>query len=81
MPDSRHRLALENYPTDHLVLEETDELDHSFTHFHPVASVEADDLEGHTEEEHRELARLQYQVLTLHDKAVANKDVFKTLGQ
>jgi len=81
MPDSRHRLALENYPTDHLVLEDADELDHPFPHFHPVASVEADDLEGHTEEEHRELARLQYQVLTLHDKAVANKDVFKTLGQ
>ena len=79
--DGRHRLALENYPTDHLVLEEADVLDHSFPHFHPVASVEADDLEHHTEEEHRELARLQYQVLTLHDKAVANKDVFKTLGQ
>lgn len=81
MPDSRHRLALENYPTDHLVLEEADELDHSFLHFHPVASVEASDLESHTEEEHRELARLQYQVLTLNDKALANKDVFKTLGQ
>ena len=81
--DGRHRLALENYPTDHLVLEDADETEiyQPFLHFHPVASVDADDLDRHTEEEHRELARLQYQVLTLQDKAIANKDVFKTLGQ
>ena len=81
--DGRHRLALENYPTDHLVLEEADEteINQPFLHFNPVASVEADDLNHHTEEEHRELAKLQYQVLTLQDKAIANKDVFKTLGQ
>ena len=80
-PASRHRLALENYPTDHLVLEEADVLDHPFPHFHPVAAVEEDDLNHHTEEEHRELARLQYQILTLHDKQKANSHVFLTLGQ
>ena len=81
--DGRHRLALENYPTDHLVLEEADEteINQPFLHFNPVASVEADDLNHHTEEEHRELAKLQYQLLSLNNKALENKDVFKTLGQ
>ena len=74
----RHRLALENYPIDILVLEDAPD-SRGFRQAEPAFSVEEKDLDLHTEEEHKEIALWQYRGFDLVESASANKDVFKTL--
>tara|TARA_B100000029_G_scaffold411182_1_gene413435 strand:- start:16839 stop:17567 length:729 start_codon:yes stop_codon:yes gene_type:complete len=74
----RHRLALENYPTDILVLEDAPTA-RGLRQAEPAGTVEEKDLKNHTEEEHRELALWGYRGLKLVEHARANNDAWKTL--
>jgi hypothetical protein len=73
--DGRHRVVPENFSAgseNHLVLETSDAVVSS-DHYHPVIDTHHEEGDGHTEEEHREIALWSYKLnLLLTQEDIAN---------
>jgi hypothetical protein len=66
-PDGRHKLVPENFETgaeNHLVLETASTMGGT-NHYHPMVGTHHTEGDGHTAEEHREIALWNYRLQTL----------------